>query len=194
MKRGILLVDTLARADFAQLSALDFICAEPGLVEASRGDPRLAGKELIPMISSFLGSKTLASKQLELEYAASLGSSRVLYHFDSFNLRRGRADAFAAELERLRLWADRLEPIVFLPCSHFSEAELGIATERIVAGGLSVMIHVDAGLEAGGESFTRLLAAFGGPRAYAAFQDRAQADAAGPLIEGSGLRGLAYYG
>jgi hypothetical protein len=194
MTRGIILADTLAHADFALLSALDFICMEPGLVEKGLGDPRLAGAELVPMISSFLGAKTLASKQAELEYAASLGARRALYFFDSLNLRRGWMDAFAAEIDQLRRWSERLEPIVFLPCSHFSEAELRSATDCLVESGLSVMLSVDGLTEAGREPFARLAAAFGQVEVYAAFPDRPRFEEGEPLLEGAGLRGLAYFG
>jgi len=165
-----------------------------GLVEKGLLDPRLAGKDLIPMISAFLGAKTLASKHLELEYARSIGARRVLYHFDSLNLKKGQMTAFAAEIEELCRWRDRLEPIVFLPVFHFDDEELRFATQCLVDSGLAVMLCVESFADALGKPFARLVAAFAEGKVYAALPDRPAPEEATSLPGQTGLLGWAHFG
>lgn len=196
MITGAILRDTSASVDIRMLLKVDFICAELCLVEKLARDERLEGKELIPMISAFLGSKTAASKEMEIEYSHSIEARHVLYFFDSLHIKHGRGDLFAAELRNLAKWSSRLEPIVYFPFMQFTDEERVLVSRHLVEQSIAVMVSVEE-VEAHGANLSNVLrqaaSRLKGNHLYVAFPDRTEHESYQSLFHELRPTGGAYY-
>lgn len=196
MTTGAILRDTAASVDIRKLLKVDFICAELCLVKKLARDERLEGKELIPMISAFLGSKTAASKEMEIEYSHSIEARHVLYFFDSLHIKHGRGDLFAAELRNLGKWSGRLEPIVYFPFMHFTDEERVLVDRHLAEQSIAVMVSAEEA-EAHGANLSSALRQeakrLKGNDLYVAFQDRAEHESYQSLLDELRPAGGAYY-
>jgi hypothetical protein len=194
MMEGVLLRDAVSPASLKDVSELEYLCAEPCLLEAL--PPEQRPRRLIPMISAYLGSKKQPMKEAELENARSLGAREVLYYFDSMNVRHGYFDRYRAEIEGLGQWSDRLEPIVHFPYFHFSGEELEVVLPALKRGCFPVMIGLEEGVQAEtqfGAILEALAARLAGQPLYGLFPGKKLLRSHRAMLAKLGFLGGAYY-
>jgi hypothetical protein len=138
MKTGIIVRRTPAHLDPARLRACSFVAVEPDAWVRSLG----AGDapQYIPVVSAFLGSKTLPVKRDETEYLHSRGAKTIVYFLDSRNFKYGDLGAFREEVRLLEQSAQDTEVILYTAVENLSAQELDILTTHVAATRFSLML------------------------------------------------------
>ncbi len=145
----------------------------------------------LPMISSFLGSKTWSVKKSEAAFLQKEGAGKVLFFPDLRNIKYGCLDAFRVEVAAVNQEMAGMGIVYYAAVDCLTARELEAMIESIASTRLEVMAGFGGCKGSRKESAERLMAGVMAKicpeRLWCAFWDAAELERSIPALEKEGI-------
>ena len=194
MEHGIIVRKTPAHVERAILEGCAFVFVEADAYARCAADGG-GQPEYLPMVSGFLGSKTLAVKKSEAEYLRASGAKQILYFPDLRNVKYGDLNAYLQEIRSIDRETEGIGLILYVAVDCLTPEELDRITEGIAETRFQIMLGFGAGdplrTTPASDVARALVAKFGEGRIWCAFWESAEHDNSVSALGEMGIHGVA---
>jgi hypothetical protein len=196
MKYGIFFRNTSYQVDKEILLKSDFLIGEIAILEELLHQGKVNPCKYIPAISAFLGAKKLSVKKEEIRVALEFGVEKILYFFDSKNVKFGYFQKFQEEINELMLVKNNSLLIIYLPIDNFLNTELEIILQFLSRFPVNIMTFTEdkENMVEKIELVTpKIFQFFKPPRVQYLFKSKYEMMKFSPLAEQLGIQDISYF-